>query len=396
MKRVFSGIQPSGEIHLGNYLGAIQNWVRLLDEPAYESIFCIVDYHAQSISYDASQMPLRIHNAAVANVAAGLDPARCILFVQSAVPEVTELSWIFSCVTPLGELERMTQFKSKSEQHQSNSNLGLLAYPVLQAADILLYKATLVPVGEDQIQHLELSREVARKFNAAFGPVFPEPQPLLTPTARVMGLDGKTKMSKSMNNTIGLLESPDEVAKKLARTVTDENRKVRSDPGNPDICNVYTMHRGFSSADELSMIDRECRVAGIGCVDCKKILGTNIEKKTGPMRAQAAAMEAQAGRIEAVLAEGGARCRKIARDTMDEVRAVSGLAPMTAEILGRLEAGIPGWLAPDDPEGELALKRALAKSDPKEFARASRKLEDTYTGFKHVASWRERAGKPSS
>ena len=328
MKRIFSGIQPSGDIHLGNYLGAIRNWVELLD--GYESIFCIVDYHAQTLSYDASKMSERVMNAAIANIAAGIDPERATLFVQSHVGEVTELAWILGCVTPLGDLERMTQFKAKTEQHQQSCCLGLLSYPVLMAADILLYKAEVVPVGEDQIQHLELAREICRKFNATFGALFPEPQPLLTKTARVMGIDGKTKMSKSLNNTIGLLETPEEIWKKLKVAVTDENRKRRTDPGNPDVCNVYTMHKGFTPPDQLAQIDRDCRSAGIGCIDCKKMLAANMEKTLAPMRQKAEALQREPDRVRAILETGAARCRAIARPVMDEVRTATGLRPRSA------------------------------------------------------------------
>src|SRR3954466_14774158 len=205
--RIFSGIQPSGELHIGNYLGAVKNWVAL--QHTAESIFCIVDYHAIIAAYEPSQLRVRRPEMALGLLAAGIDPAVSTLFVQSQVPEHTELAWIFNTVTPLGELERQTQFKEKS-QKQESVTAGLLNYPVLQAADILLYRADKVPVGEDQIQHLELSRVVARRWNALFGGgdpgYFPEPKPLLTPTGRIMGLDGQAKMSKSMGNTVGLLE----------------------------------------------------------------------------------------------------------------------------------------------------------------------------------------------
>src|SRR5258707_15756430 len=215
MPRIFSGIQPSGELHIGNYLGAVKNWVTL--QRQYESFICIVDYHAITVPYEAADLRQRTRDMAISLLAAGIDPSACTLFVQSMVPEHTELAWIFNTITPLGELERQTQFKEKS-QRQESVNAGILNYPVLQAADILLYRANLVPVGEDQVQHLELSRVIARRWNAAFGggeEYFPEPQPLLTPTRRIMGLDGKAKMSKSMGNTIGLLESRERIWEKL-------------------------------------------------------------------------------------------------------------------------------------------------------------------------------------
>jgi tryptophanyl-tRNA synthetase len=322
-KVVFSGIQPSGEIHVGNYLGAVVNWVRLIDQ--YQSIFSIVDQHALTVEYDPAQFQDRILAAAAANIAAGLDPTRATLFVQSHVPEHTELAWYFSTVTPMGELSRMTQFKEKSEHFRQNVNAGLFTYPVLQAADILLYKAELVPVGVDQVQHIVLARDVARHWNKRYGEVFPEPEALLTGSARVMGLDGKTKMSKSLGNHIGLLEEPAAIRAKLAIAVTDENRKRRTDPGNPDVCNVYTMHRGFSTSDQLAMIDRECRTAGIGCVDCKKILADNMIATLAPVREKSAALLARPDDLRATLAAGADRCRAIAQRTMGEVRQAMGL-----------------------------------------------------------------------
>jgi tryptophanyl-tRNA synthetase len=218
-KRLFSGIQPSGEVHIGNYLGAIKNWIKLLDD--YDCIFSIVDYHAITIEYEPCEMQKRIINAAATNIAAGLDPDRCIIFVQSQVPEHTELTWILNTLTPMGHLERMTQFKDKAGQNEKNVNVGLFDYPVLQTADILLYKGCAVPVGEDQVQHIELSREIARKFNTRYGEFFPEPQHILSNAPRIMGLDGKNKMSKSMNNYISLIEEPDAIWKKLSSAVTD-------------------------------------------------------------------------------------------------------------------------------------------------------------------------------
>src|SRR6476661_8331064 len=211
MPRIFSGIQPSGELHVGNYLGAVKNWVQL--QETHEAIYCVVDYHAITGTYDPDSLRRRRREMAISLLAAGIDPAKATLFLQSQVPEHTELAWIFNSVTPLGELERQTQFKEKA-QRQESVVVGLLTYPVLQAADILLYRADLVPVGEDQIQHLELSRVIARRWNAQFSPeedFFPEPQAVLTPTRRIMGLDGQSKMSKSMGNTIGLLESREEI-----------------------------------------------------------------------------------------------------------------------------------------------------------------------------------------
>ena len=323
MKRIFSGIQPSGEIHVGNYVGAIQNWVTLLD--SYDSIFCIVDYHAITVEYVVSEMQENIRQAAIVNIASGLDPAKCTLFVQSQVPEHAELTWIFNCVSPLGELMRMTQFKEKAKQHMRNINVGLLDYPVLQAADILLYKADGVPVGEDQVQHIEFSREVARKFNGRFGETFPEPQALLTQSPRIMGLDGKTKMSKSLNNYLGLLEDPDVIWEKLRTALTDENRKRRTDPGNPEICNVFTLHKAFSGPEEIDRINRECPTAEIGCVDCKKILFKKMMTRLEPIQERARELEQDTGYVESALETGARRCKEIAEEVMEEVRSKIGL-----------------------------------------------------------------------
>src|SRR6059058_742388 len=240
MSRIFSGIQPSGSLHIGNYLGAVKNWVDLQNK--YESLFCVVDYHAITLPYRPADLRARTRDMALSLLAAGLDPEKCTLFVQSMVPEHTELAWIFNTLTPLGELERQTQFKEKASREESVP-AGLLNYPVLQAADILLYRAELVPVGEDQLQHLELSREIARKWNARFDDrgffAFPEPQALLSTAKRVLGLDGQAKMSKSLGNTIGLLDSPETIWEKLKPAATDPARVTRKDPGNPDICNIF-------------------------------------------------------------------------------------------------------------------------------------------------------------
>ncbi len=246
MPRIFSGIQPSGELHIGNWLGAVQNWVRL--QESYDCLFSVVDLHAITASYQPDELGRRTWEMAAGLLSAGIDPDRATVFVQSHVPEHTELQWLLSTVTPLGGLERMTQFKDKSTRVESIP-AGLLTYPVLMAADILLYRADLVPVGEDQIQHLELTREICRKWNGEFGrgeDFFPEPQPLLTEAKRILGLDGQAKMSKSLGNTIGLLDPPEEVWNKLRPAKTDPARVRREDPGTPEICNIYSLHRYFS------------------------------------------------------------------------------------------------------------------------------------------------------
>ena len=320
MARIFSGIQPSGELHIGNYLGAVKNWVTL--QHTAESIFCVVDYHAIIAAYEPAQLRVRRRDMALGLLAAGIDPAVSTLFVQSDVPEHTELAWIFNTVTPLGELERQTQFKDKSQRMESVS-AGLLNYPILQAADILLYRADRVPVGEDQLQHLELSRVIARRWNAEFAPeadFFPEPQPVLTPTRRIMGLDGQSKMSKSMGNTIGLLESPEEIWAKLRPAVTDPKRIKRTDPGTPEVCNIYHLHKAFSPPATVEHVAVQCSTAGWGCIDCKKVLAESMESELVPIRARAAALRADPARVDAALAAGAERCRTLARETMCGVR----------------------------------------------------------------------------
>ncbi|NQT84801.1 tryptophan--tRNA ligase [bacterium] len=323
MKRLFSGIQPSGDLHIGNYLGAIRNWVRMLTE--YDCIFCIVDYHAITISYEVETMQSRIINAAAECIACGLNPDECTIFVQSHVPEHTELAWIFNTVTPMGDLGRMTQFKEKSEQHKQNVNVGLFDYPVLQAADILIYKAEAVPVGQDQIQHIEFSRRVARAFNSRYGETFPEPFHLTPNIGRIMGLDGKSKMSKSLENHISLSDSPEAIKKKLATAVTDINRKRRNDPGNPEICNILTLHRLLSTEKEIEYVGTECRKAGIGCIECKMILAKNMTAELEPIRERARELKENPERVREVLEAGKRRCRTIAAETVREVKTKMGL-----------------------------------------------------------------------
>src|SRR3954466_5782693 len=320
MARIFSGIQPAGELHGGNYLGAVKNWVALQGQA--ESLFCIVDYHAITIPYEPAALRARRREMAVGLLASGIDPVRCRLFVQSDVPEHTELAWIFNTVTPIGELERQTQFKDKSSKQESVL-AGLLNYPVLQAADILLYRADRVPVGEDQVQHLELSRVIARRWNAAFSPdadYFPEPQPVLTPTRRIMGLDGQAKMSKSLGNTIGMLESPAEIWAKLRPVMTDPARIKKTDPGTPEVCNIYHLHKAFSPPATVEHVALQCSTAGWGCIDCKKVLAESMEKELVPIRRRALELKGDRSAIDAALEEGAARCRALARETIDEVR----------------------------------------------------------------------------
>jgi tryptophanyl-tRNA synthetase len=326
MSRIFSGIQPSGELHIGNYLGAIQNWVRL-QEGRDATFFCVVDLHALTGNYEVADLRRRRHEMALSLLAAGLDPERCTLFFQSAVPQHAELAWIFNTVTPLGELERQTQYKDKSGRQESVIT-GLLTYPVLQAADILLYHATRVPVGEDQVQHLELSREIARRWNARFAsdmPFFPEPQPLLTPVRRLMGLDGQAKMSKSLGNTIGLLEAREQIWEKLRPAMTDPARVRKTDPGNPDVCNIYAMHKAFSPTDTQAVVAESCRGATWGCIECKQVLAESMEETLVPIRRRAAELSASPSVVTDVLEDGAQRARTTARETMRQVYERMGL-----------------------------------------------------------------------
>jgi len=323
MSRIFSGIQPSGELHIGNYLGAVKNWAEL--QRSYESFFCIVDYHAITIPYEPEDLRARTREMMVSLLAAGLDPSTSTIFVQSMVPEHTELAWIFNSVTPLGELERQTQYKDKASRMESVP-AGILNYPILQAADILLYRADLVPVGEDQVQHLELSREIARRWNARFGAeFFPEPQAKLTPARRIMGLDGNAKMSKSMGNTVSLLEPPDSVWEKLRPAVTDPARVRRTDPGTPEVCNIYHLHRSFSPPDVVANVETQCRTAGWGCIECKKVLFEHMNKELAPIRARSVEIRARPEIGDQVIGDGAATARRVASDTMREVKERMGL-----------------------------------------------------------------------
>ena len=319
--RLLSGIQPTGELHVGNYLGAIRNWVTL--QRTHEAFFVVVDLHAMTVEYEPAAMRARTLDLARTLLACGIDATACTLFVQSHVPEHTELAWILNCVTSMGDLQRMTQFKDKAAQHETNINAGLFTYPVLQAADILLYKAKVVPVGEDQVQHIELTREVARRFNSRFGVTFPEPAAALTNSARIRGLDGQAKMSKSLNNHIPILAPPDRIAELLRPAFTDPARLRRSDPGHPEVCNIFALHKGFTAGERVTQIEQDCRTARIGCVDCKRILARSIAEELAVVRERYEALPPDA--VEETLAEGARRAAVTARATMAEVRERAGL-----------------------------------------------------------------------
>jgi len=320
---VFSGIQPSGELHIGNYLGAIRNWVALIE--THDCIYSVVDYHAITQDYDPKELPRRVFDMTVDLLACGVDPDRAILFRQSDVPEHTELAWILNCCTQFGELGRMTQFKDKAARQSENINVGLFTYPVLMAADILAYRASHVPVGEDQLQHLELCREIVRRFNGRYGEVFPEPQPILSPASRVRGLDGQAKMSKSLGNTINLRDPPEVIAKKLATAVTDPQRQRRSDPGNPQVCNIFSLHERFSSPETCAWAREGCTTASIGCLDCKRALAKALTETLAPIREKALRLSDDKAFVCDVLASGAKRARERAMATMALVRQRIGI-----------------------------------------------------------------------
>jgi len=332
MPRIFSGIQPSGDLHIGNYLGAVQNWVRL--QASYECFYSIVDLHAITEKHDAATLAGRTREMAIGLLASGIDPDRATVFVQSHVAEHSELMWLLNAVTPLGELERMTQFKDKAQRFESVP-AGVLNYPVLMAADILLYRADLVPVGEDQVQHLELAREITRRWNAKYSPhadFFPEPKPLMTEAKRIMGLDGQAKMSKSLGNTIGILEEPEAIWQKLRPAVTDPARVTKKDPGTPEICNLYHLHRYFSTPEIVVEVADRCRGAKWGCLDCKRVLADSITAHFAPIRARARELQARPERIDEILAAGAAKARSIARETLGQAQELMGFLPARAGV----------------------------------------------------------------
>jgi len=325
--RVFSGARPTGRQHLGNYLGAIQNYVSL--QEAYECIYCIVDIHALTTLEDTDRLQENIHEMMLDWLAAGLDPQKSILFVQSHVPEVMELYTLLGMLTPLGWLTRVPTFKEKARMQPHNINYGLVGYPVLMTADIALYRADIVPVGEDQLPHLELAREIVRRFNYLFGETFPEPRAKLTQFPLVLGLDGAQKMSKSYNNHIELADSPQETLKRVMTAVTDPARRYRSDPGHPEVCNVYSLHH-FFTAPRLDEIASQCRAAEIGCVDCKKLLAEGINAALEPFRNRRAELAARPQHVVEVLNDGARRAQAIAAQTLAEVKERMGLMPGAA------------------------------------------------------------------
>lgn len=317
--RVFSGARPTGRQHLGNYLGAIKNYVALQDE--FECVYCIVDVHALTTVETTQDLVSNTYDMALDWLAAGIRPEESIMFVQSHVPQVMELHTYLSMVTPLGKLTDLPTFKEKVRQNESNVNYGLVGYPVLMTADIVLYNTDFVPVGVDQAPHLEFSRETVRSFNYRYGKaVLKEPQMKNTEIPKVLGIDGVQKMGKSLNNHIELASNPEETQKRVMQMVTDPQRLRRNDPGNPDVCNVFSMHKIFSSKEEVAQINSDCRSAGIGCVDCKKKYAANLNSNLAPFREKRAELDKDPSAVWDILHNGAGRARAIADETMVAVR----------------------------------------------------------------------------
>ena len=323
--RVFSGARPTGRQHLGNYLGAMKNYVAIQED--YDCVYCIVDVHALTTLETTHELRQNTYEMALDWLAVGIRPEESIIFIQSHVPQVMELHTYLSMVTPLGKLTDLPTFKDKVRENPNNVNYGLVGYPVLMAADILLYGTDFVPVGLDQAPHIEFTREVVRSFNYRYGKqVLKEPQMKVTTIPKVLGIDGVQKMSKSLNNHIELAATPEETTRRVMQMVTDPARIRRTDPGNPDICNVFSMHKIFSSPEEIDMVNVECRRAGIGCVDCKKLLAKNLNAHLEPFRARRAELDKNPDYIWDVLADGAKRARVLAEETMVEVRSAIGFA----------------------------------------------------------------------
>ena len=328
-KRVLSGMRSTGKLHLGNYVGALQNWVRMQDQ--YECFFFIADWHALTTDYaDTSKVKENSLEVLLDWLAAGLDPDRSTLFIQSHIPLHAELHLLFSMITPLGWLERVPTYKEQRENitEKDLTTYGFLGYPVLQAADILIYKGNFVPVGEDQVPHVELTREIARRFNQFYGkptPVLPEPQPLLTPTPKLPGTDGR-KMSKSYGNTILLTDAEPVVRQKLKTMVTDPARVRRTDPGNPDLCPVGDLHKIFSSQETMAKVNEGCRSAGIGCIECKGWAADALLKVLLPIQERRKKYEENPRLAWDILMTGTAKAAKVAEATMKEVRSAMGMS----------------------------------------------------------------------
>jgi tryptophanyl-tRNA synthetase len=319
-KRVLSGMRPTGKLHLGHVVGALENWVKLQDR--YECFHFIADWHALTSDYaDPSRIKENRIEMMVDWLAAGLDPNKSVMFIQSSIPQHAELHLILSMITPLGWLERVPTYKEQRENitDKDLGNYGFLGYPVLQAADILMYMADFVPVGEDQVPHVELTREICRRFNSFYGPVFPEPHALLTPVPRLPGTDGR-KMSKSYGNDLSLSDSPEMITEKIRKMMTDPARKRRRDPGNPEVCPVYDYHRIYSAPETIAEVNQGCRTAGIGCLDCKKWMTDNLLKEISPLLLRRKDYETRTSEILDIINDGNSKARGVAEKTMGAVR----------------------------------------------------------------------------
>ncbi|RLC31248.1 MAG: tryptophan--tRNA ligase [Deltaproteobacteria bacterium] len=319
-KRIVSGMRPTGRLHLGHLHGALLNWKKLQEK--YECFYFIADWHALTSEYaDTGIIRDSITDIIIDWISVGLDPETCTFFVQSQIKEHSELHLIFSMITPLAWLERNPTYKDQlKELSQKNlSTYGFLGYPVLQAADILMYKANGVPVGEDQAPHVELTREIARRFNHMYGRVFPEPDVLLTPTSKLLGID-RRKMSKSYGNAILLSDPDDDIDRKVSQMITDPQRARKTDPGDPGVCNVFSFHEMYSDPEQVKTIETQCRSAGIGCVECKRLMAAALKKALEPVRERRKELESDPGKVAEIIAEGNRKAGAVAQQTMREVR----------------------------------------------------------------------------
>ncbi len=320
-KRILSGMRPTGPLHMGNYLGALANWVDM--QGPYDCYFFVADWHALTSDYEnPGPTGEYVRQILIDWLSAGLSPDRSTIFIQSKVPEHTELYLILSMITPVPWLERNPTYKDQIIQLQNKdlSTFGFLGYPVLQAADILMYKAQGVPVGVDQVPHVEITREITRRFNYLYGDVFPEPDAILTQTPKILGID-RRKMSKSYNNAIYLADSPEEIEKKVMQMVTDPQRARKSDPGNPKVCNVFEFHKLYTDKATVEKIDRECRQAQIGCVACKKIMAASLIGALAPLQEKRRYYASHPDIVDQIIADGSAKARAIAKNTMAQVKA---------------------------------------------------------------------------
>jgi tryptophanyl-tRNA synthetase len=319
-KRILSGMRPTGPLHLGNLHGALSNWIELQEQ--YDCFFFIADWHALTSDYeDTSSIAANVRNMMIDWLSVGLLPEKCTLFVQSHIKEHAELFLILSMITPVPWLERNPTYKDQIVQlsNKDLSTFGFLGYPVLQAADIVIYKAFGVPVGVDQVPHVEITREIVRRFNYLYGKVFPEPEAILTKTPKILGLD-RRKMSKSYDNAIYLFENPDDISSKVSRMITDPQRARKNDPGNPEVCNVFEFHKLYSDKTTVDTVNEECRTAGIGCVECKKMMAKNLIRALDPIRGKREYYEGKPELLDEIFAAGSNKARKIAQKTMEEVK----------------------------------------------------------------------------